>query len=442
MKNAEKFYFIGIGGISMSALARILKSQGKQVCGSDRTLSPITEKLECEGIKVSLEKNPECVKWCDICVYTGAISQTHSDIILANKLGKKLVSRAQLLGWFAVKKKCISVAGTHGKTTTTAMIASVLKETNLDPTVHIGGIINSINDNVVLGDGDVFLTEACEYQDSFLSLQNYISVILNIEEDHLDYFENYQNLLNSFKKFAKNTKKEGFLVLNGKIKENFKEINRNILTYGFSENEDYCAKNICQNKDATFSFDVYEKGEFLFGVELPTFGKHNIENALASIAVCRILKIDSVVIKKGLESFSGVHRRMDKVCDVPLVYHDYAHHPTEIRASINSLTGLNKKIIVVFQPHTFSRTRDLYKEFLTCFEGVSKVFLLPIYPAREEPIMRISSEQLAVDISKKGICCEFVSTFEDCKQKIEKVSPEYAVLLLGAGDIENMTKLF
>ena len=442
MNKAEKFYFIGIGGISMSALARILKKQGKSVCGSDRALSPLTEKLEQEGINICVEQSEAFVKWCDACVYSGAISQSHPDIVLAKKLGKKLTSRAELLGEVSKGKRCISVAGTHGKTTTTAMIESVFLQTKLSPTVHIGGIIKSIQDNVLFGDGDIFLTEACEYQDSFLSLESYISVVLNVEEDHLDYFKNYQNLLESFKKFAKNTKKDGFLIVNSKIKNVFAEENNNIVTYGLCEKDDYFARNVCQQSDGMFSCEVFERGAFLFEIKLPVLGKHNIENALATISVCRTLKIDSASIKKGIEKFSGVQRRMDKVCDKPLVYHDYAHHPTEIKASINSLLSLGKEVVVIFQPHTFSRTRDLYDEFLTCFDKAGRVILLPIYPAREKPIDGVCSQNMAIDLLKRGIKSEFVSTFEDCFKKISDFSSDKVVLLLGAGDIENMTKLF
>lgn len=442
MNKVEKFYFIGIGGISMSALARILKRQGKEVCGSDRVLSSITEKLEKEGISVAIESDENFVKWSDVCVYSGAISQSHPDLVLAKRLGKTILSRAQLLGKISIDKRCISVAGTHGKTTTTAMMTSILSQTKLNPTVHVGGIINSIQDNVVFGDGDIFLTEACEYQDSFLSLASDISVVLNIEEDHLDYFGNYDNLINSFINFAKNTKKEGFLIVNGKIKNVFNDENNNILTYGFCENEDYFAKNICQKGDGTFSFEVFERKDFLFKIKLPILGKHNIENALASIAVCRILNINPAIIKKGIETFAGVYRRMDKVCHSPLVYHDYAHHPTEIKASINSLLPLGKKVVVVFQPHTYSRTRDLYNEFMTCFNDAERVLLLPIYPAREEPIAGVNSENFAFDLAKRGVNGDFISTFEECKKKIDDVSSDEVVLLLGAGDIENMTKLF
>ena len=442
MKKAEKFYFIGIGGISMSALARILKWQGKSVCGSDRTMSAITEKLEKEGIKVALETSADFVKWCDVCVYTGAIPKNHPDIVLAKKLGKTLCSRAELLGQLSANRKCVSVAGTHGKTTTTAMILSVLTETALDPTVHVGGIVNSIKDNVLFGNGELFLTEACEYQDSFLSLRSYISVVLNVEEDHLDYFQNYQNLLNSFKKFAQNTEEDGFLVVNRKIKELFADVKATLLTYGFSAEEDYFAKCVCRKGDGTYSFQVFEKGEFLFDAKLPVFGEHNVENSLAAIAACRALGVKAEIIKKGLENFAGVGRRMEKVSEVPLVYHDYAHHPTEIKASINGLSVLGRKIVVVFQPHTFTRTRDLYDGFLDCFGGAEKVFLLPIYPAREKPIAGVSSQNFALELEKRGFSSEFVSCFEECKGKIDSLSTEYVFLLLGAGDIEKMTKLF
>lgn len=426
----------------MSALARVLFFQGKQVCGSDRMLSPITDKLEKMGIAVAEEENAEFVHWCDVCVYSGAIPRRHPDVVLAKKLGKKIISRAELLGQISSGKKCISVAGTHGKTTTTAMIGQILSSSNLCPTIHVGGVMNAVNDNVIIGAGDVFLTEACEYQDSFLSLKSDVSVILNIEKDHMDYFKSVESLVKSFKKFAKNTKTDGFLLINSKIKEYFSDCDCKVLTFGCEGGEYFSAKNIFQHQPGKFQFDAFEDGEFLFHVMLPVFGKHNVQNAIASIGVCRLLGVDDSIILNQLENFAGVQRRMQKVSDRPLVYHDYAHHPTEINASIESLLPMGKKIIVVFQPHTFSRTRDLYVEFLCCFDKAEEVILLPIFPAREEPIAGISSQNLAQDLSRKGVKSCFVSSFEECYKVLQGLSSDKLVLLLGAGDVEMMTKLF
>lgn len=427
----------------MSALARILKSHGKTVCGSDAVLTDLTDDLEKAGIEVRLDKCEEFVKACDVCVVNCAISSTHPDLVLAKNLGKQIMTRAELLGEIAKDKKCLSIAGTHGKTTTTGMLASVLLGAGLDPTIHIGGKLRQIDSNLHIGKGECFLTEACEYKDSFLSLHSFISVVLNVESDHLDYFKNYENLLNSFKKFAKNTKKDGFLLVNGRYKQYFSELNKNILTFGIDENDNFSARDIKEYKSGKFSFSLYVQGKFCCEIFLSAFGRHNVENALAVAGVSHLLGVPYKDIKRGLETFQGVGRRMELVREnSPTIIHDYAHHPSEIRATIEATKSLASKRIVIFQPHTFSRTRDLYNEFLTCFEGATEVWLLPIYPAREKPIKGISSKKLASQLSERGGKTRYFSSFESCRKEVENADKKALILVLGAGDIENLAKTF
>ena len=440
MLNEKNFYMIGIGGVSMSALAKILKVQGKIVCGSDCSLSAWTEELEKCGIKVAKDGCPKFVKECDVCVYSGAISQNHPDLAFAKKIGKKIMSRAQLLGEIASEKKCITIAGTHGKTTTTGMIATIMLKAGLDPTIHIGGILNEINSNLHIGNGEYFLTEACEYQDAFLSLKSDISVVLNVEADHMDYFKNIENLNNSFKKFVKNTKNNGFCVINNKI-DWANEDKTNIFSFG--EGDAFLqAKEIREYNSGRFCYKLYAGDEYLTEIYLSAYGKHNIENSLAAVAVSLLLDVDLKIIKEGLLQYKGVGRRMQTICKTPHIIHDYAHHPTEIKAAIDTLKKIKKNVIVVFQPHTFSRTQDLYDEFLKCFSGAKEVWLLPVYPAREKPIKGVSSKKLAQDLKACGYRAKYISSFEKCFNQIGLVGNDCIVAILGAGDVEKLVKMF
>lgn len=441
MLEENKFYLLGIGGISMSALARILKSQGKEVCGSDASMTEMTERLEEEGIEVVQESSEKFVRECDVCVVSAAISPLHPDLVLARKLGKKIMSRSQLLGQLAREKKCISVAGTHGKTTTTAMIATVMLKAGLDPTIHIGGILQELGSNLHIGKGEYFLTEACEYKDAFLSLQSDISVILNVESDHMDYFKTMDNLRSSFKKFAKNTKKYGFCVINNQIIEEFSK-DLNVLPYAIEGDALVQARSLKEFDRGRFCYDLYVADEFVEKIHLTVPGKHNVENSLACIAVCLLLDVEIKIIKEALEEYKGVERRMQQVCHCPMIIHDYAHHPTEIESTIAACSGMAKNMIVIFQPHTYSRTRDLYEEFLSCFEGADEVWLLPIYPAREKPIENITSQKLAADLRCRGKCSRFFASFEECKNEIVISHEDSLFLILGAGDIEKLAKMF
>lgn len=425
----------------MSALAKILKAQGKNVFGSDCTLSAITKELTSAGIEVVKDENSDFVRKCDVCVYSGAISPQHPDVVLAEKLGKKILSRAQLLGEIAGDKKCIAIAGTHGKTTTTGMLATVMLKAGLDPTIHIGGVLNEIGGNLHIGSGEYFVTEACEYQDAFLSLKSDISVLLNVEPDHLDYFKNLENLNKSFEKFSKNTKNNGFCVINDNISLNLPE-EINALSFGLGGSSFLQARNIREYNSGRFCYSLYAGEEYLTNVYLSAYGRHNVENSLAVIGVSLILGIDIEIIKRGLAEYKGVERRMQKICDKPLIIHDYAHHPSEIRKTIEVCQSINEKVIVIFQPHTFSRTKDLYNEFLNCFAGASEVWILPIYPAREKPIKNITSAKLVEDLREGGCSAKYISSFEECKQKITACFEDVLFAILGAGDVEKLVKMF
>lgn len=418
-------YIIGIGGISLSAIAYFLRSWGYQVCGSDIHENEQTEKLKKDGFDVKIcSSSPDFVMKCDVVIYTSAIDVQNEDVLLAKKMKKIILSRAEVLGEISKHYKTISVAGTHGKTTTTGMISCLLRENNFRPNIHIGGVLNNINSNYCLGESDVLVTEACEYKDSFLTLKNYVSVVLNIKEDHLDYFHNLKNIFSSFKKFVKNTNKNGCTVLNyddplsAKLKPK-----SNIISFAIKNNATVVAKNIKKIGCGKYCFDVFYHNIKLGNINLPCYGYHNIYNALASICVGIIFEIDFKNIKSGLEKFGGVKRRNELLFENEnvVVFHDYAHHPDEIKATLNSYKDLGfDKIVTIFQPHTFSRTKDLHNDFVTCFEKSDKVFLLPIYPAREKPIEGVTSRLLADDIKKQGKDCDVFQSFEECEDVLEK----------------------
>ena len=439
LDNVKKIYMIGIGGISMSALAKLLLNEGFDVCGNDVSPNEQTEILKKLGVKIVKNENLQFVRECDAVVYTSAVSEDSKALAVARKLKKKIFSRAEILGYFSRKRKCISVAGTHGKTTTTGMIASLLLCAGKSPTIHIGGNLKNIGQNLFIGSGEYFLTEACEYKDSFLNLSNYISIVLNIEPEHLDYFKNFDNEINSFNKFIKNTNEDGYILINSTIKNILQNENVSTLTFGFDEDADIKADNIFEYKNGRYKFDVIFKNEHFCTINLPCFCKHNILNSMAAVGVGIVLGMDAETIKKGIENFQGVERRMEIVYEnqSKLVFHDYAHHPTEIKSTLSCFALKQQKLIAIFQPHTFSRMRDLYNDFLSCFKGCDEVWLLPIYPAREKPIDGINSFNFAKDLNRSGIKARYFGNFKSCKEELGK-STDGIFAVLGAGDIVKM----
>lgn len=450
LKN-KKFHFIGIGGISMSGLAFFLIHNKIYVQGSDIARNEETIKLENKGIKIFYEHKKANVKNADIVVYTSAIKEDNEELIEARLSNKIIMKRAELLGLIAsFYKYVIAVAGSHGKTTTTAMIAEVFMQAKKKPTFHIGGVLNSIDSSYKVGNKEIFITEACEYKDNYLQICPDICVVLNIDADHLDYFKTIDGVKSSFEKFASGTK-QGGLVIASKSDENSKILfNReNIASFGINKKADIYASNIKEYKPCHYSFDVRFLKFKLGNVKLNILGKHNIYNALASILVAICFGIDFEDIKIALENFSGVKRRCQKITEIKgvQIYHDYAHHPKQIEKMIQVgrelVSKTHGRVIVVFEPHTFSRTKYLIDEFIESFERADVVIFAPVYSARENETEGFNSLKLLNDAQKRGIKALYFETFEEIKKQVLKsTSPNDIVLLLGAGTIEKLAEMF
>lgn len=447
----KKFHFIGIGGISMSALALILKSNKIYVQGSDLAVNAETKKLEKKGVKVFHEHDAKNLKDVDIVVYTSAIREDNPEYKFALKSEKMILKRAELLGMIAeLYKFTIAVAGSHGKTTTTAMLAEIFMQAGLKPTFHIGGVLNSIHSNYCLSNRTFFITEACEYMDNYLYIKPDVSVILNVDADHLDYFKNLDGVKASYKNFAENTKPQGIKVI-CKDDNNSKELFflKNIATFGFNKGADVYATNIKEYKPGYYSFDVFFSRFKLGRIKLNIVGRHNVLNALACVCVSLACAIDFCDVKYALENFSGVERRCQKIAEMKgaVIYHDYAHHPKQIEKMIQVGKELTKrtngKVIVVFEPHTFSRTKFLINEFIESFKGADMIIFAPVYSAREKPSEGYDSLKLSSDTKEFVQVVEHIESFKEIKERVlEVIKNGDVVLLLGAGTIENLAKMF
>lgn len=447
LKPKSHIHFIGIGGISMSGLAEIMLENGFLVSGSDREGSTITEKLQKNGATIYIGHNKDNISGADLVVHTAAVHEDNPEMAEALKSGVRRIDRAEFLG--AVMKEykySIGVAGTHGKTTTTSILAHALINAEKDPTISIGGELDIIGGNIKAGKSQYFLTEACEYTNSFLKFFPNIAVITNIEEDHLDFFKGIEDIRNSFRNYALLTNPDGYVVAWGEDPEIIKTLEGtdcNVIYYGLSDKFDIYASNIKYNSGFP-EFDVMKKDEILCHISLNVPGKHNILNTLAAIAVCDIYNIDLEKAARGIEKFHGTHRRFEKKGTVngADVIADYAHHPTEIRATLSTAKTFGKsKIWCVFQPHTYTRTRTLWQDFLTCFEDTDHLILTDIYAAREAFDGVTTSEKLAGEI--KNTDAFYIKEFEDIKKYLEEnVSTDDMVFVMGAGNIINLAEMF
>lgn len=438
-------YFLGIGGIGMSALARYFKAKGYEVAGYDRTPSPLTHRLENEGISIHYVDDPSLIpENIEFVVLTPAIPANSLELNYLRAKNVKIVKRAEVLGMLSRQQKALAIAGTHGKTTTTALVTHILMTANEKLSAFIGGIARNIDSNVVIGaeNDNYVVMEADEFDHSFLQLSPYVSIVTSIDADHLDIYGDYQHVADSFNEFVNKTADDGLVIYHADLP--IKTAKKHI-TYGL-ENADVFAENICVIDgeicfDVVFANDIAMQSSLsnlrnLSSLRLRLFGLHNIQNALAASIMCSYLGVNQEDIRKGLATFKGVQRRFDiRVKNAKHIYvDDYAHHPEEIKAALTAARHAfpSKELTVVFQPHLFTRTRDFMDGFAESLSLADRVILLDIYPARELPIEGVTSAALLEKItSKEKLLC----SKDELLNTIKSIDPEL-IMTVGAGDID------
>ena len=444
LKQYKHIHMIGIGGVSMSGIAEILKNWGFTVTGSDAHSSENTEKLIQNHIPVTIGDDLENLEKSDLVVYTAAINKEDIELKRAKELNIPVIERGTFLGKLTKAfRNTICISGTHGKTTTTSMISMCFLEACKDPSIQVGAYLNAIDGNYRVGNSEYFIIEACEYVESYLKLFPKTEVILNIDNDHLDYFGTFENIVKSFGNYVKLLPKDGLLVVNWDD-ENCRAITKNTeakaVTYAIeSQNANFVARNIVFNDNGFPTFDVYYNNNFFKTISLSVPGRHNVLNALACIAVCNEYGLDREDIKNALHKYTGAHRRFEfKGCfDGVNVFDDYGHHPTEILATANALKQKKyNESWVIFQPHTYSRTKNLLDAFATALLNFDHVIVTDIYAARETNTYNISSKDLVDKINMLGKHAIYISDFSDIVTFVkENANTGDIVLTLGAGTV-------
>lgn len=446
----QHIYFMGIGGISMSGLAEILMDEGFKISGSDSKESELTSHLRGRGASVYIGQKAENIAAAqemggavDAVVYTAAIHPDNPEFQAAQQAGIPMISRAVLLGEMMRNyKEAIAVAGTHGKTTTTSMLSEIFLAAQADPTISVGGILPSIGGNIRVGGPEFFITEACEYTNSFLEFFPTMALILNIGEDHLDFFKDLADIRRSFALFAERVPAQGSIIINGDI-ENWQEIVKNVsgkvITVGTDRACSYSADSVTYDELARPSFELYENGVRKDTVSLGVGGEHNVYNALAAIAAALTAGISMEAVKRGLLNFTGTKRRFEKKGEFNgiTVIDDYAHHPQEIQATLKTAANYpHKKVWCVFQPHTYTRTKAFLDEFAEALSMADRVVLAEIYAARETDTLGVSSGDIAERIEKLGTKAWYFQTFSEIEEFLKKNCESGDLLItMGAGDI-------
>lgn len=440
-------HFIGIGGISMSGLAEILLEEGFTVSGSDSKESPLTKKLEQLGATIFYgQKASNIIDGIDCVVYTAAIHRENAELIEAVAKKIPMLTRAELLGQLMKNYKTpIAVSGTHGKTTTTSMLSHILLAGEKDPTISVGGILQAIGGNIRVGHSETFITEACEYTNSFLNFFPKIGIILNIEEDHLDFFKDLEDIRHSFNQFAALIPTDGTLIINNDIK-NYEEIceglDCRIVTCGSSLSSDYSSENVRFDEKGLASFDLIKRGETVCRIQLSVPGYHNVSNALTCIAAAELLEIPMKTIKQGLLAFTGTDRRFEYkgMMNGVTIIDDYAHHPTEILATLKAAKNYpHKELWCVFQPHTYTRTKAFFHEFAEVLSHTDHLVLADIFAARETDTLGVSSKDLAAEVARLGTDAHYFGSFEEIEMFLKEHCVSGDLLItMGAGDVVNI----
>jgi len=443
----KKIHFIGIGGIGMSGIASILAEQGCAVSGSDIKESPVTRKLSGKGVKVFIGHSPLHLEDKDTVVYSSAIKEDNPELLAARKNGLLILRRAQALAHLMRDKTCIAVSGAHGKTTTTALANHLLREAGLCPTAAIGGIARDLDDNCCFGrESRFFVAEADESDGTFLYYHPEYPIVTNIDREHLDYYQSWEDIIAAYRKFISNSKDNGCLFCCGDdqaLREITRDYKKRIMYFGLSDKNDFYPADITLNEFSSF-FTCCYRGKTLGKITLPLAGEHNISNCLSVIALGHELRIPQKIIQSALASFQGTERRFQLKGEFSgiKVIDDYGHHPAEIKAVLAAARNVrHRRLIVVFQPHRFSRTKFLFEEFVMSFAGVDTLILTDIYAASEKPIEGVSAESLCAGIKKKSLEIEAVYLKKEniTEYLLKSITAGDLIITLGAGDIGKLS---
>ncbi len=444
-ERVKHFHFVGIGGIGMSGIAQILLEMNYRVSGSDVRESKNTELLRKKGARINIGHRAENVdNSVQVVVYSSAVREDNPELRKAREMGIPVIPRGEMLAELFKLKEGIAVSGSHGKTTTTSMIAHILEEAGFDPTVIIGGILHRLGGNAKLGKGDLLVSEADESDGSFLKLSPAVSVITNVDLEHMDYYRDIEDVIASFSQFAGSVPFYGFCVANADDKNTrnaVSNLTKRLITFGIEREADVRAVEL-SIEGGRYAFSVINRGEFLDRIHLGIGGRHNVYNALASIAVSLELGVPFEVVKSALEGFRNAERRMELkgfYGDVP-VYDDYGHHPTEIKAVVNALREMypGRRLVMVFQPHRYSRTHFLFNEFVEVLKLPDLLFMLDIYPASEKNVYGVDARELALRCG-----ASFVEDKESISELLrENLRKDDVLLFMGAGDITKLCEEF
>lgn len=445
MQNTDikKIHMIGIGGVSMSGIATYLKVHGFSVSGSDRKSTQKTDRLLEQGIPVFLKQGAENIQNPDLVIFTDAMPKDHPEMVAAQESGCPVVSRGVFLGALMRNfKNSIAVSGSHGKSTTTSMLAKIMITADVDPTILLGGALDEMDGNVMVGHSDYFITEACEYKGNIRYYYPKTVIVTNIDADHLDYFKNIENIITCFSEYMSHLGQDGIAILNADDANTMKTAssvtNGRLVTFGINAKDaDYLVHNILADELNRPCFDIRFPDGKVYSFKLGVVGRHNMLNAAAAIAAANENGIPIEIIQRALANFKNLHRRLEVIGKAKgaVIMTDYGHHPVEIRSTLEAL-GENRKfnLICVFQPHTFSRTKDLLKEFSESFYSADETIVTDIYGDREAFDPSIHSTHLTKLMEEKNINVKYIPTFDEAKDYLyQKLSEEDVVLTTGCG---------
>lgn len=443
-------HFIGIGGISMSGIAALLLNKGYNVSGSDRSMSDIVKNLENHGAKIYIGQSKNNINNPDLVIYTDAILDDNEELIAARSLDVPVVSRGVFLGALMRNyENSIAISGSHGKSTTTSMISKILLNSKENPTVLLGGELEDLEGNVHVGDEKFLVTEACEYKGNIRYYFPQTLIVLNIDQDHLDYYKNLVHIVDTFKEYLKNQDENSITISNLNEANNrliFDSVQGRLITYAQENDEaDYVAKNIKFDEIGRPNFDLKMKDGSFEHFELGVIGRHNINNAMASIIATYENGIDIETIRKNIKAYKGLNRRMQILGHVndATIMTDYGHHPSEIDVTLKALREhTDGKLVCIWQPHTYSRTKTLFNDFLKCFDGADEVVVTDIYAAREKFDPTIHSKDVVDALVKKGINAKYLGTFEQARDYVYQIAePSDLIITTGCGNPDVLAKM-